>query len=137
MYRRFRLSTHRKNEFRKHTVVKSRCVVITETLRVEQASQQHNLSQSLPGDDTKMQLVVSIPQESVSVMGVSLDLDLYLQSPVGTTELLRSRLSRLSSSLPQGETLYQPLSFYLPHPYPYCKSYILSLRAVCRVDRDN
>ena len=53
---------------------------------------------------------------------MSLDLDLYLQSPVGTTKLLRSRLSRLSS-LPQGETLNQPLSFYRPHPYPYFMSY--------------
>ena len=69
MYRLFRLSTHRKNEFRKRRVEQSRCVVTTETLRVEQASQQHNLSQSLPGDNTKMQLVVNIPQESGCVAG--------------------------------------------------------------------
>ena len=69
---------------------------------------------------------MSIPQESVSVLAVSLDLDLYLKSPVGTIELLQSRLSRLSS-LPPGETLNQLLLFIsLTHSsrrYPYCKSY--------------
>ena len=126
MYRRFRLSTHRKNEVRKHRVQKSSSVVSTETLRVEKAFQRHDLSQCLSDDDTNMQLVVSIPRESVSVLGVSLDLDIYLKSPVGTIELLQSRLSKLSS-LPPGETLNQLLLFIsLTHssrPYPYCKSY--------------
>ena len=122
MYWRFRLSTHRKNEVRKHRVQKSSCVVSTETLRVEKAFQRHDLSQCLSDDDTNMQLVVSIPR----VCGVSLDLDLYLKSPVSAMELLQSRLSRLSS-LPPGETLNHLLLFIsLTHssrPYPYCKSY--------------
>ena len=78
---------------------------------------------------------MSIPQESVSVLAVSLDLDLYLQSPVGTTKLLRSRLSRLSS-LPQSETLNQPLSFCRPHPYPFFMSYSSDMLSF-RLDRDN
>ena len=57
-------------------------MVTTKTLRVEKLSQQ---------------LVVSIPRELVSVLGVSVDLDVYRQSPVCTTELLLSRLLRLSS----------------------------------------
>ena len=105
---------------------KSSCVVSTETLRVENAFQQHDLSQCLSDDDTNMQLVVSILRESVSILGVSLDLDLYLKSPVSTMELLQSRRLRLSS-LPPGETLNQ-LLLLSPHthssrPYPYCKSY--------------
>ena len=71
-------------------------MVTTKTLKVEKLSQQ---------------LVVSIPREPVSVLGVSVDLDVYLQSPVCTTELLLSRLLRLSS-LPQGEILDQSLFFF-------------------------
>ena len=61
MYRQFRLSMHQKNEFRKHKIKQGRCVVTTETLKVEQPSQQHNAFKSFCGDDMKMQLVVSIP----------------------------------------------------------------------------
>ena len=78
MYCQFRLSTHRKNEFRKRRVQRS---VVTKTIRVEQVFQENNLTQPLPGGlHPATPLVVSIPVNAVSVLGVSIDIDVYLRS---------------------------------------------------------
>jgi len=48
------------------------------------------------------ELLVRIPRDAVSVLGVSLDLSLFHAIQVHTTEQLRSRISTLCS-LPQGK----------------------------------
>ena len=102
MYRRFRLSTHRKNEFRKRRLQRS---VVTKTIRVEQVFQENNLTQPLPGGlHPANQLVVSIPVNAVSVLGVSIDIDVYLRTPLESLYQLKSRLSRMPT-LPQGKNV--------------------------------
>ena len=49
VYCRFRLS---KNEFRKCRYAKRQSSVVTKTIRVEQASQEHDLTQPFPGSCT-------------------------------------------------------------------------------------
>ena len=75
----------------------------TETLAVEPAVS--DLSQSCCPEDTEPRLVVHIPRDAVSILGVSFDVNMYLETPVDNTAQLRSRLASLSS-LPQGEMLY-------------------------------
>ena len=102
MYRRFRLSTHRKNEFRKPRLQRS---VVTKMIRVEQVFQENNLTQPLPGGlHPANQLVISIPINAVSVMGVSIDIDVYLRTPLESLYQLKSRLSRMPT-LPQGKNV--------------------------------
>ena len=79
MSRKFRLSVHRKNEFRKRH---AECVA---------ASNQED-------DHT---LPVSIPLESVSVLKVSLPREMYLEAPISTISQLQRRLKALPV-LPQG-----------------------------------
>ena len=79
MPRKFRLSVHRKNEFRKRH---AECVA---------ASNQED-------DHT---LPVSIPLESVSVLKVSLPREMYLEAPISTISQLQRRLKALPV-LPQG-----------------------------------
>ena len=61
VYCRFRLS---KNEFRKCRYAKRQSSVVTKTIRVEQASQEHDLTQPFPGSCTPS---VSIPINAVAV----------------------------------------------------------------------
>ena len=118
MYRRFRLSTHRKNEFRKRRLQRS---VVTKTIRVEQVFQENNLTQPLPGGlHHATPLVVSIPVNAVSVLGVSIDIDVYLRTPLERLYQLKSRLSRMPT-LPQGKNalcLWPPTPICLP-PFVY------------------
>ena len=118
MYRRFRLSTHRKNEFRKHRAGKQKCVVTTETLRVEQASHEDILAQQLPGTHpAETSLVVTIPRSVISVLRMSVDIELYLRTPIESLVRLKSKLSRISI-LPQG-TQSCDSNFYCMYMYIY------------------
>ena len=91
MYRRFRLSTHRKNEFRKCRRLKQEQMVQTETVRMEQACHEHE----------PLSLVLSVPLDVVSVMKISLDREFYLQIPLQSLDTLQCKISEVS--LPQGK----------------------------------
>ena len=134
MYRRFRLSTHRKNEFRRRRLQRS---VVTKTIRVEQVFQENNLTQPIHGGlHPANLLVISIPINAVSVLGVSIDIDVYLRTPLESLYQLKSRLSRMPT-LPQGKMFCvcgpQPLFVFLPLCTPsllsvYACTYVYSIR---------
>ena len=104
MYRRFRLSTHRKNEFRKHREAKKqKNEIVTRTPAVEHVSCEQLVTQRLPERlQPDIPLTVSIRQDLVSVLRVSVNLDVYLSSPLNDFYQLRTRLQQ--AIIPQGNT---------------------------------
>ena len=82
MYRRFWLSTHRKNEFRKARAAhqQGQQGVTAVTLTVESV-QDSELDLSQPLCPPAL-LIVSVPLQSVSLFTISLDKSVYLHIPV-------------------------------------------------------
>ena len=84
MYRKFRLSDHRKNEFRRRSVETTGLVVTSDTVAL-----QPGLSRLHEAPDSDSELLVSIPMRLLQAAQVS------------STEQLRSRISS-QYTLPPG-----------------------------------
>ena len=79
MYRQFRLSTHWKDEFRR----RGGCMVTTKAVALETVSE---LTQA---NDTEPELLVRLPRDNISVLGISLDLRFCHALNVHTAEQFR------------------------------------------------
>ena len=97
MYRQFRLSTHRKNEFRRRRLERS-CTVTSETVALQRVPELV----TSPDPATDSELLVSIERDSIqSVLKVSLDVPIVQTARVQCTEQLHTNISSLCT-LPQG-----------------------------------
>ncbi len=130
MYRRFRLSTHRKNEFRKAKAARQQGVTAV-TLTVESVHDSVlDLSQPLC---PPAPLIVSVPLQSVSLFTVFIDKSVYLHAPVRSLTTLRSRLQALPV-LPKGDlTLILAILYLWPTLNKWCTCTCMLL-TLCRMD---
>ena len=112
IYRQFRLS---KNEFRKRRDTYQASKISSDEDHKGGAGFSSARRDSAWRLYLATSLVVSIPIDAVAVLGISIDIDDYLRTPVESLFQLKSRLSKMPA-LPQGKIL----CFWPRPPTPIC-----------------